>query len=492
MSLLNSLNPIIKMYSRLFRQTSKTFRNSSKTVAASSSIQNNQQRNLSISSLKNGRIQDITRHPAVWNRNNDKRWADTDMERYADQADVLIVGGGPAGLSTAIKLKQLADEAGQDIRICVFEKAAEFGRHTLSGACLEPRALFELWSKEKLEELDCPAIKHPVTDDKFIYLPNKDSEGVDILSLIPDKIGPIKLGTSWMPMYNHGNYIVRLGHVTAWMAEQAESMGIEMYPGFAAVETLYHEDGSIKGIATHDVGISKDGAPKDSFARGMEFHGKITVFGEGCRGSESQKLIEKFGLQGECPQSYGIGIKELWKIAPENHKPGLIMHTAGWPLTNSEYGGSFVYHIEEDGEPLVALGFVIGLDYANPYLNTFETFQTWKTSPRIAKMLEGGECLQYGARALNEGGWQAKIKQSVPGGLIIGCSAGLLNVPKVKGTHLAMKSGIVAAETIFGAMQDSNRTEKWWSEPVMEEEEYEEEEEEAEEEEEEEVDEDEE
>lgn len=472
------------MYKRLL---SKKISNlSSKSLATSCSLQQrplsslNHSPNLSISSQKSklstssfqqGQIQDITRHPELWDRSKDERWQDIDMERFADQADVLIVGGGPAGLSAAIKMKQLADAEGQDIRICVFEKAAEFGRHTLSGACLEPRALYELWSQEELEELDCPAIKHPVKHDEFKILTENKAYNIPFFDMV----------LPYLPMNNHGNYIVRLGHVTAWMAEQAESMGIELYPGFAAVETLYHEDGSIKGIATHDVGIEKSGGPKDSFARGMEFLGKITLFAEGCRGSESQKLIEKFQLHGDSPQAYGIGIKELWKVQPENHREGLILHTAGWPLSNQEYGGSFVYHIKEDDECLVALGFVLGLDYENPHINTFENFQTWKQHPEIRKMLEGGECIQYGARALNEGGLQAKIKQNVPGGLILGCSAGLLNVPKIKGTHLAMKSGIVAAETIFAAMQDKERMAKYF-EDAVEKEEYEDEDQEEEEE----------
>lgn len=459
------------MYNRLLRK-SYQYSTSRRFLSLSSSLDNKYTNSLNFSktnktssrTLKSstpikGQIQDITRHPELWDRSKDERWQEIDMERYADQADVLIVGGGPAGLATAIRLKQQADEAGEEIRICVFEKAAEFGRHTLSGACLEPRALFELFDKEYLEENDCPAIKHPVQHDQFKWLTKNKAFNLPIEHL------------SFLPMNNHGNYIVRLGHVVSWMAEQAENMGIELYPGFAAVETLYHEDGSIKGIATNDVGIDKTGGPKDSFARGMDFHGKITIFAEGCRGSESQKLIEKFQLHGECPQAYGIGIKELWKIKPENHTDGLILHTAGWPMSNREYGGSFVYHIKEDDECLVSLGFVIGLDYENPHINTFENFQTWKQHPEIKKMLEGGECLQYGARALNEGGLQAKIKQQVPGGLIIGCSAGLLNVPKIKGTHLAMKSGMVAADTIWKAFQDEQRMEKFFTNEEIEEEE---------------------
>merc|ERR1712178_520468 len=416
-----------------------------------------QQRTLKTSSFTlGGPIK--TTHPAVVDRTQDERWEEIDFERYADQADVCIVGGGPAGLTAAIKLKKQANEAGQDLRICVFEKASEFGRHTLSGACVEPRALLEIWSMEELEELECPAIKQPVTDDKFMILSETGSVNVP-LEPFP-----------WLPMNNHGNYIVRLGHFVAWLAEQAEAEGVELWPGQAVVETLYHEDGSIKGIATNDVGIGKDGAPKDSFERGMEMHSKITLFAEGCRGSESLKQIDKYELnKDKCPMAYGIGMKELWRIPAEKHEPGKIIHTAGWPLQKDEYGGSFLYHIEDDGEPLVALGFVIGLDYSNPYLNTFRTFQQWKTHPEISKILDGGECLQYGARALNEGGHQAVPKMVMPGGMVLGCSAGLLNVPKIKGTHLAMKSGIVAAETIFKAFQDEERMKEFWTNPEPEE-----------------------
>jgi electron-transferring-flavoprotein dehydrogenase len=399
-----------------------------------------------------------TTHPAVVDRAQDERWEEVEFERYADQADVAIVGGGPAGLTAAIKLKKLANEAGEDVRVCVFEKASEFGRHTLSGACVEPRALLEIWTMEELEELECPAIKQPVTDDKFMILSETGA--------IPVPLEPFP----WLPMNNHGNYIVRLGHFVAWLAEQAEAEGVELWPGQAVVETLYHEDGSIKGVATNDVGIGKDGAPKDSFERGMEMHAKITLFAEGCRGSESMKQIDNYDLaKDKCPMTYGIGMKELWRIPQEKHVPGKIIHTAGWPLQKDEYGGSFLYHIEDDGEPLVALGFVIGLDYSNPYLNTFRTFQQWKTHPKISEILEGGECLQYGARALNEGGHQAVPEMVMPGGLVLGCSAGLLNVPKIKGTHLAMKSGIVAAETIFAAFQDEERMKEFWTNPEVEE-----------------------
>lgn len=392
------------------------------------------------------------------------------MERYADQADVVIVGGGPAGLTAAIKLKRLANEAGEELRVCVFEKASEFGRHTLSGACLEPRALFELWSKEELEELDCPALKQPVTADEFHILTETGGAKVP-LEPFP-----------WLPMSNHGNYIVRLGHFVTWLAEQAEAEGVELWPGQAVVETLYHEDGSVKGVASNDVGIAKDGSPKDAFERGMEMWSKITLFAEGCRGSESMKAMDKHNLkEGRCPMAYGIGMKELWRIDPAKHEPGKIIHTAGWPVASDEYGGSFLYHIEDDGEPLVALGFVIGLDYKNPYLNTFKTFQQWKTHPIIKPILEGGECLQYGARALNEGGYQAIPQMAFPGGLLMGCGAGLLNVPKIKGTHTAMKSGIVAAETIFTALQDKERMAQYFTDPVAEEPEESEEEEAAEE-----------
>merc|ERR1719300_1091003 len=385
----------------------------------------------------------VTTHYTVKPRENDPRWEGIEMERYADEADVVIVGGGPAGMSTAIRLKQLANEAGnEEFRVCVIEKAATVGGHILSGACLEPRALNELipdWA-----EKGAP-LKTPVTEDKFAFL--TQSKRVPI---------PIFPG---MPMHNHGNYIVRMGHFVQWLGEQAEELGVEIYPGFAATEVLYNDDGSVAGIATNDVGIAKDGSPKDSFERGMEFRAKCTIFSEGCRGHLSKGVMKKFDLNKDNQgQIYGIGIKELWQIEEGKHHPGRIEHTVGWPLPDIHtYGGSFLYHLNEDN--LVAVGFVVGLDYTNPYLHPFKTFQQFKTHPSVAPLFEGGTRIGYGARALNEGGFQSIPKLSFPGGCLIGCGAGFMNVPKIKGTHTAMKSGMLAAESIFEAIENEATSE---------------------------------
>jgi electron-transferring-flavoprotein dehydrogenase len=379
----------------------------------------------------------LTTHYKKVDRATDPRWAETDMERFADQTDLLIVGGGPAGLSAAIRFMQMCAEQGVEYRVTLLEKASQLGAHTLSGAVLEPRALNELipdW-----EEKGAP-LNTPVTTDRMGFL--TESMRVPI---------PVLNGT---PADNHGNYIVRLGNFTAWLGEQAEEMGVEVYAGYGAVEVLYNEAGEVCGVATNDVGVAKDGAPKDSFERGMELRAKATLFAEGCRGSLTKEIMAKFDLDADCePQTYGIGLKELWRIDPAKHVPGTVEHSVGWPVDSKTWGGSFLYHLGEEGDSLVSCGYVIGLDYTNPYLNPFKSFQQWKTHPSVRQTLEGGERLSYGARALNEGGLQCIPKLSFPGGALIGCAAGFLNVPKIKGTHTAMKSGMLAAESAFAALQ---------------------------------------
>ena len=336
--------------------------------------------------------------------------------------DVVIVGAGPAGLAAAIRLKQLS----ADTRVCILEKGSEVGAHILSGAVIEPRALTELipdW-KEKGAPLNTPAV-----DDKFLFL---------------TKSGAIRLPTP-PQMNNHGNYVASLGNLCRWLASQAEALGVEIFPGFPAADVVI-EDGKVTGVVTGAFGIGKDGEKKASYQEGMTIKGTHVLFGEGCRGSISQKLMEQFCLRENVdPQTYGIGIKELWEIDPAKHKPGLVVHTVGWPMDSKTYGGSFMYHMENNQ---VSLGFVIGLDYENPHLDPFLEFQRYKTHPAIRKYLEGGKRIAYGSRALNEGGFQSIPKLAFPGGALIGCSAGFMNVPKIKGSHTAIKSGMLAAEAI--------------------------------------------
>nr|CAD2144548.1 unnamed protein product [Meloidogyne enterolobii] len=392
-----------------------------------------------LSNVVNGRW--TTTHYLQKPREKDERWKDVDMERVQDDFDVVIVGGGPGGLSAAIRLKQLAAEKEKEVRVCVVEKAPEIGSHTLSGAIIEPHGLNKLFPNWREME-DCP-VKQPVVKDSFGIL---TKNGRINLPLLPG-----------FPLKNHGNYIVRLGHVVRWLGERAEELGVEVFPGIPAQELLYNEEQSaVCGVATADMGIAKDGSPKDSFQRGMELRAKCTILAEGCRGHLTRSLLPKFDLsKGREPMTYGIGIKELWEVEPSKHRPGYAEHTIGWPLNRNEYGGSFLYHIEDNGQPLVSIGFVLGLDYKNPYLNPFKTFQLYKTHPSIRKHLEGGKRIGYGARALNEGGYQSVPKVVFPGGCLIGCSASLLNVAKIKGTHNAMLSGCLAAETIFEEIENS-------------------------------------
>lgn len=340
--------------------------------------------------------------------------------------DVVIVGGGPSGLATAIKLKQLQS----DLNVCILEKGSEIGAHILSGNVFETRALDELIPNWK--ELNSP-IKTKVTKEKFLFL---------------SKTKSLSWPTWLLPkvQQNHKNYIISLANLCRWLAEQAEGLGVEIFPGFPASEVLYNEDGSVKGVVTQDMGLDKEGNKKDGFEPGMELNAKVTVFAEGCRGHLGKQIIEKFELdKDKNPQQYGIGFKEIWEINDDKHQEGLVMHTVGWPLDNNTYGGSFMYHAENKQ---VFLGYVIGLDYKNPHLSPFDEFQKFKTHPSIKTFLESGKRISYGARALIEGGLQSLPKMYMPGALLVGCDAGTLNMPKIKGSHTAMKSGMIAAESI--------------------------------------------
>jgi len=358
------------------------------------------------------------------------------------EVDVVIVGAGPSGLAAAIRLKQLAAKAGREIEVTVLEKGSEVGAHILSGAVLEPRALNELIPDWKRKEAP---LNTPVTSERFLFL--SETGGISFPTfLLPP------------PMKNHGNYIISLGNLCRWLGEQAESLGVEIYPGFSASEILYNENGSVRGVMTGDMGITSKGEQGPNYQPGMELHAKYTFFAEGCRGHLGKQLMKKFNLrQNVEPQTYGIGIKELWEIEPAKHEQGLVVHSAGWPMKFDTYGGSFLYHLENNQ---VAVGFVIGLDYKNPYLSPFEEFQRLKMHPKFRPTFEGGRRIAYGARALNEGGLQSLPKLTFPGGVLIGCEAGTLNTPKIKGSHTAMKSGMLAAEAAFAAISDARRSDE--------------------------------
>ena len=360
------------------------------------------------------------------------------MERESMLFDVVIVGAGPAGLSAACRLMQLAQENQTELTVCVMEKGAEVGAHILSGAVIEPSALNELFPDWK--DRGAP-LNTPVTRDE-IYLLRSASASIQIPGLFVPKT-----------MHNHGNYIISLGNLCRWLAEQAEQLGVEIFPGFAAQEILFNDDGSVKGVATGDMGVSASGEQKDSYMPGMELHARYTLFAEGCRGHLGKELLQKFKLDdGKDPQHYGLGIKELWDIPAEKHQPGLVVHTAGWPLSESRStGGGFLYHLENNQ---VALGLITDLSYSNPYVSPFEEFQRYKQNPVIKQHLEGGTRVAYGARALTKGGPQALPEMAFPGGLLMGCDAGTLNGAKIKGTHTAMKSGMVAADTIISQLQE--------------------------------------
>ena len=364
------------------------------------------------------------------------------MTRESMEYDVVVVGGGPAGLSGAIRLKQLAAERGTEVSVCVLEKGSEIGAHILSGAVMDPRAMDELFPDWK--GMGAP-LTTAVTEDRFMFLTETRA------TKTPNWILP---GC----FQNHGNYVISLGNVTRWLGQQAEALGVEIFPGFAAAEVLYNEDGSVKGVATGNMGVGRDGKNTDAYAEGMELHAKYTFFAEGCRGNLGKQLEAKFALRKDAdPQVFGLGLKELWEIKPEKHQAGLVVHTAGWPLDTSTYGGSFLYHMENNQ---VAVGFVVGLGYTNPYLSPYEEFQRYKTHPSIRGFFEGGKRIAYGARAIAAGGLQSLPKLTFPGGALLGDDAGFLNASRIKGSHCAIKSGMLAGDAAYDALQAGRKSDE--------------------------------